>query len=323
MNNQKIQNKNPFITIFTNLLLFLTICIGIFTFDIHSLGGQQVVIGAPNIVRNLLLPNHVLVILTVVLSSFVLSQDNYASRANQIIFNNRFLAWLGKMSFSIFVWHQIVIAFYRYSFTSKITVLSLVLYLLFIVFLSWITYSFIEQKISITSKTTWITLIADVVVCIVAGLIFHNAGVVRDVPEIDAYVHNAQRGMHIAYCDRIYKYDKDFPVNGKPNVLVIGNSFARDMCNIILESAISDKINLSYIYKLKESYISRIAKADKILIFMSKEKVPDYLWNSVRENVQVWGIGTKSFGVSNGAIYWNRNKPWYFDQTVPILVSLN
>ena len=36
------------------------------------------------------------------------------------------------------------------------------------------------------------------------------------------------------------------------------------------------------------------------------------------ENVEIWGISTKSFGISNGAIYWNHNKSWYFDQTVPV-----
>ena len=43
--------------------------------------------------------------------------------------------------------------------------------------------------------------------------------------------------MHAEYVDRIYEYDVDFPEeNGKINVMLIGNSFARDFGNILLES---------------------------------------------------------------------------------------
>ena len=318
MNLKRLNYDNAIVSTITNLLLVLTICISLFTFDIHDIGGVQIVIGASNTPRGLLLPNNVLVILTVLLSCLVIAQNNDASPINHFLFKDNTLAFVGKMSFSIFVWHQIVIAFYRYSFSSRITILSLLCYLLFVFVLSWITYYFVEQKIKPSNKAFIITLASDVVVSLIAGLIYLNAGVVRDVPEIDAYVHNAKRGMHIAYCDRIYSYNQDFPKNDKPNVLVIGNSFSRDMANVILESKIKDSINLSYINELKPSYSERIAKADKIFIFGSKKKIPEYLWSNLKEGVEVWGISTKSFGVSNGAIYYNHNKPWYFDQTVSV-----
>ena len=320
VNAKRLNYKNHIISTLTNLLLVVTICIGLFTFDINHIGGVQIVIGAENNQgTGLLLPNNILVVLTVLLSCLVIAQDNDVSPINRFVFKDSTLAFVGKMSFSIFVWHQIVIAFYRYSFSSRITILSLLCYLLFVFVLSWITYYFVEQKIKPSNKAFIITLASDLVVSLIAGLIYLNAGVVRDVPEIDAYVHNAKRGMHIAYCDRIYSYDQDFPKNDKPNVLVIGNSFSRDMGNVILESAIKDSINFSYIYKLNPSYKERIAQADKIFVFGSKNKVPEYLWENLKnENVEVWGISTKSFGVSNGAIYWNHNKSWYFDQTVPV-----
>lgn len=319
MNSQRLKYNNPIISTLINLLLILTICIGVFTFDINHLGSEQVVVGASdNQSSELLLPNNVLVVLTVLLSSLVIVQNNEASPINRLLFNDNVLSFVGKMSFSIFVWHQIIIAFYRYSFSSDITFISLLCYLVFVFVLSYLTFRFIEQKINITNTSLIITLVSDGIVCVLAGLIYLNAGVVRDVPEIDAYVHNAKRGMHIAYCDRIYGFDLDFPNNDKPNVLVIGTSFARDMANIILESSINDSINLSYIYKLNESYIDRIKNANKIFIFSSKTNVPDYLWNNIGEGVEVWGISTKSFGISNGAIYWNHNKPWYFEQTVPV-----
>ena len=319
VNLKRLNYNNAIITTIINILLILTICISLFTFDVHDFGGVQTVVGASNNPRELLLPNNVLVILTVILSCLVISQKNEVSPINRLLFKDNTLAFIGKMSFSIFVWHQIIIAFYRYSFSSRITVLSLLCYLTFVFVLSWVTYNFVEQKIKPSNKAFIITLASDVVVCLIAGLIYLNAGVVRDVPEIDAYVHNAKRGMHIAYCDRIYSYNQDFPKNNKPNVLVIGNSFSRDMGNVILESTIKDSINFSYISQINPSYTERISQADTIFIFGPKSKVPEYIWENLKnENVEVWGISTKSFGVSNGAIYWNHNESWYFDQTVPV-----
>lgn len=319
VNLKRLNYNNAIVSTLTNILLVLAICISLFTFDVHNIGGVQTVIGATNTPRPLLLPNNVLVILTVILSCLVVAQNNDASPVNRFLFKDNTLAFVGKMSFSIFVWHQIVIAFYRYSFSSEITIVTLLVYFAAVLALSYVTYKLVEQKIKPTNKALIGFVIGDVVVSVVAGLIYINAGVVRDVPEIDAYVNNAQRGMHIAYCDRIYSYDQDFPNNDKPNVLVIGNSFSRDMGNVILESTIKDSINFSYIYKPNPSYSERIAQADKIFIFGSKTNVPEYLWENLKnENVEVWGISTKSFGISNGAIYWNHNKPWYFDQTVPV-----
>ena len=60
---------------------------------------------------------------------------------------------------------------------------------------------------------------------------------VRDIPELDIDKNNVHRNMHAEYVDRIYEYDVDFPEeNGKINVMLIGNSFARDFGNILLES---------------------------------------------------------------------------------------
>lgn len=318
VNLKRLNYNNIIVSTLTNILFVLTICISLFTFDVHNIGGVQTVIGASNTPRPLLLPNNVLVILTVILSCIVIAQNNDVSPINRFLFKDKTLAFVGKMSFSIFVWHQIIIAFYRYSFSSEINIVTLLVYFTVVLGLSYVTYLLVEQKIKPTNKTLIGFLSGDVVVTVLTGLIYLNAGVVRDVPEIDAYVNNAQRGMHIAYCDRIYSYNVDFPMNDKPNLLVIGNSFSRDMANVILESNIKDSINLSYINELKPSYTERIAKADKIFIFGSKKKVPEYLWSNLKKGVEVWGISTKSFGVSNGAIYYNHNKPWYFDQTVPV-----
>ena len=169
-------------------------------------------------------------------------------------------------------------------------------------------------------STRIVTLLAFILINGAAFALYMHAGVVRDVPELNVYMNNVHRNMHAEYVDRIYSYDKDFPTseNGKMNILVIGNSFARDWGNVLLESEMAEKINLSYIYQMSEKYIERIKHADYVFIFDWKHNVPYYVWENVKPNTEIWGIGTKNFGESNGIIYKNRFRPDYFQQTMEI-----
>ena len=57
------------------------------------------------------------------------------------------LIYLGKRSYSLFLWHQVVLAFYRYYFSSKITVPFLIGYFVVIILLSHVTYLLVEKKV--------------------------------------------------------------------------------------------------------------------------------------------------------------------------------
>ena len=46
--------------------------------------------------------------------------------------------------------------------------------------------------------------------------------------------------------------------------------------------------------------------------------MPPSFWKNVRPDTEVWGIGTKEYGQSNGSIYMNRFKDNYFNQTAVI-----
>ena len=157
--------------------------------------------------------------------------------------------------------------------------------------------------------------------------LYMHAGVVRDVPELNVYMDRAHRNMHEKYVDRIFTYNKDFPMGSeRKNVLVIGNSFGRDLANVLLESHVADSINLSYIRHLSEKYISRINQADYLFFFGWKHDVPNYVWNNLKPGSEIYGYGTKSFGMSNGIIYRNRHRSDYFLQTSrinPNFIMLN
>lgn len=291
-------------------LLLITLCVGIFTFDISKIGVETIVIGeSQTSSSSLLLSNTVLVLLIVVFTVVVLLLSDESDCFN----NNNLLCLIGKRSYSIFVWHQVLLALYRYSISAKITIIFVIGCIIAIALISEISYRVVEQKVKDTKRTIVITVISAVLVCGISGLIFLKAGVVRDVPELGITTANVHRNMHAEYCDRVYKYDTDFSDNGKTNILVIGNSFARDFGNIILESEYD--VNLSYIYTLNETYIDRIKQADRVFIFSDKNNVPNYVWENC---TCVYGIGTKNFGSNNGNIYSHRFFKNYYSQSISL-----
>lgn len=309
--------NNGFLSGINFLILLLVIFVGIFYFGEQKT--YNIFNGAVEY-RNSYIPQNILLLLTIILTCFFVVSDNMKSRLVSMLVSTKFICLIGIMSYSIFIWHQPFLAFYRYFITNNITILFVLIFLCVVLGLSYITYRFVEQKVKVEMRTRIATILALVLINGLAFAIYMHAGVVRDVPELYVQMNNVHRNMHAEYVDRIYQYDNDFPTenNGKINVLIIGNSFARDWGNILLESKMSDKINISYIYSISEKYINRIKQADYIFIHESKYKVPYYVWENVRPNVDVWGIGTKNFGESNGIIYKNRHKSDYFSQTIKI-----
>lgn len=231
--------------------------------DYNFLGCMPIIIGdIQNTTSGLLFPREVLLLCTVILTALCVANDNKRVCCTS-------LSYLGKMSFSIFVWHQIIIAFYRYFVTNEISLVFIIAYLSVVACVSFISYKLIECRIPNNDKTVIICFVLALFTTSVSAYIYMRAGVVRNVPELNITTTNAHRGMHGEYCDRIYQLDREFEdsCKSKVNVLVIGNSYARDMANVILESPYKDSVFISYIFGINEKYIPRIKKADAIFYF--------------------------------------------------------
>lgn len=237
---------------------------------------------------------------------------------------NSIISYFGMISYSLFIWHQVILAFIRYTYSVSFSFIEYLVIIGFILLSSIISYEFIEKKIKkIPNKMLSILLIG---LCILSTsfslLIYINSGVVRDVPELEISKSNIHRHMHSEYNDRAYKYDKDFDDNGKIKVLVLGNSYGRDWVNILLESDYKDKINISYIYQKDindDNYsVEKLNSADYIFYAISSNdfiNLPGYLIESFEKN-KVYIVGNKRFGDSNGIIYSKRFTKHYYDQTV-------
>lgn len=235
------------------------------------------------------------------------------------------LPWLGKMSLSLFVWHQVILAFIRYGFIEKFNWSDLSVYLISTLVISFLSYKLIEQ---IKARHRYIKvaiLIIFLFTTSFAFLIYHHAGVVRDVPELGITTDNPYNNRNTEYIDQIYELDKPFTTN-RLHVLVVGNSFARDFACILKEYDTNESLELSYASDFRNTDDVVLKNTDYMFVFGPKHKIPDEIFSKIKPICKIYGIGTKSYGKNFGIFYAKRNSPNYFNQTIdshPIVDSLN
>jgi peptidoglycan/LPS O-acetylase OafA/YrhL len=277
-----------------------------------------------------ILPSNIKLVLVVVISCVLVLSKNILENS---ITGNQYLAKIGEASYSIFLWHQVLLAYYRYTISSHFTFVSYGVFIIAVALLSWLTYGLIEQKISgwlkhKESKLIFYTIVIAVFLALNSSCayIYLHAGVVRDVPELYIDKKDIHRGLHSEYNDKIYQLDKPFETE-KEHWLIIGNSFGRDFTNVILESPIADKVEVSYIFEGKHVdpvYSDRYATADKVFFStkgVTKDKVSEVETLCVANGLspdQLVVVGEKNFGENNGQFYINRNKPYYFEQRTKV-----
>ena len=141
-----------------------------------------------------IMPAIIRLVAVVGLSCVVLcSQDVLENKVT----GNTNLAKIGAASYSIFIWHQIILAFYRYTITSKFTIGSYAILLVGTALMSWLSYKFIEQGTTKALKTKLgktilytSTAVVFIALSAFAGLIYMRAGVVRDIPELNITIQN-------------------------------------------------------------------------------------------------------------------------------------
>ena len=297
--------------------LFLMIFYGAFTIGERAMPYNLV--GGTNTIRESFLPREVMVILTVSFALMSCFQSHIDNRLTAFARKSKILAPIGRMSLSIFLWHQPLFAFYRYFFADEISPSILVFLIGLALLLSVFTYYIIERRITINKTSRVCLILSFLIVNAFALWIYQKGGIVRDIPELDIREGETDPMVFEHYTDRIYQYDHEFSQdNSKKKILVIGNSFARDFANILLESPLKDSIQLSYHYGIEDCPLSRIHQSDRIYFFGWKHEVPKVVWQNLRVGSEIWGIGTKNHGTSNGLFYKKRHCPDYFAQRTTI-----
>lgn len=297
--------------------LFLMIFFGAFTIGERAMPYN--LIGGTNTIRESFFPREMMVLLTVLFAVLSCFHDCSENRWTIISRQSKIIAPLGRMSLSAFLWHQPLFAFYRYFFADELSPAVLCCLIGIALLLSVFTYHLIEKRITINKISRICLIFSFIIVNAFALWVYQKGGIVRDIPELDIQEGVTDPKIFERYTDRIYQYDHEFSHdNSKKKILVIGNSFARDFANILLESPLRDRIQLSYHYAFVDCPISRVRQCDRIYFFGWKHDVPDVVWKNLKQGADVWGIGTKNHGTSNGLFYKFRYYDDYFSQRTTI-----
>ncbi len=265
--------------------------------------------------------------LVVLLTLALLITHSEKKMLTSLFLENKVMVFFGKISFSIYMWHQLLLAFSRYSLFQEFDTQHVVAIFTITVLLSYLTYKFIEQpfrkKDQVSTKTVLIVLlVANVISTAGAFYVYSKGGVLKDFPSLDLYKNNSVATTHSAYNDRIYAMNKDFDNNEKINVAIVGNSFGRDWANVLLESEYGNKINISYMNpglskNTKEKIIQRVTDAD--IVFwstLSQEQLETYEL-SAENTSKIHCVGTKRFG-ANAGIFYNFHGDGFCEQRTPL-----
>ncbi len=259
--------------------------------------------------------NHnILLLLTVLITCGILMTANEESKLSRFILENKVAVFLGKISFSMYMWHQVLLAFGRYVFFEQISIQGYILIMTLTIVLSVFTYYAIEQPFRHKMKTRTVMAILIPAFFIITGasaFIYLEAGIIRDIPELEISKYKTTKNIQAKYSDRIYAFDNNFKSSDKIKILNIGNSYARDWANVLLESKFAENIEVSHAGALTRSYLlGRAKEADYIFVTATeKEKV---LKSGINIS-KVWCVGTKNFGYSMG-IFYNHKKEGYCQQ---------
>lgn len=170
------------------------------------------------------------------------------------------LVFIGLISYSLYLWHQPVFAFARVASLVPVPSGHMGILTALCILLSWLTWKYVEQpfrdrkKISIKSFTAGTAALSALLVA--GGLYLH---VKEGLPERTFPNISEQGDVYISYNERINAYARDdFAPGARDRILVIGDSYGRDVANVLLEIGAVDVKDLAYVHISPGDYTSGV-----------------------------------------------------------------
>ncbi len=264
------------------------------------------------------IPKNYAIIATVTLTLSLLISSNENNKLSSLILQNRISISIGVISFSLYMWHQVILAYSRYIFFQKPEKEHILIITLIIITISIASYQLIEKPFRNRNKLKTNTAIKTLaflffLTTVPSLYIYWNGGIIRDVPELDIKKENSSRNIHAKYNSEIFTFNKNFEKNTKKTkILIIGNSFARDWANVLLESKYKEDIEISYTNDPLNSSDFKLRSKSSDIIFYSTANKSDV--NKLKlDYSKIFIVGTKNFGINNGYFY-NYSGEGYFKQ---------
>ena len=238
--------------------------------------------------------------------------------AGRLLSSRPFVA-IGLISYSAYLFHQPVFAFFRLASLEEPSRALIAALLVPIFLLAWLSWRFVEQPCRdrgrVPTRTLLMGTAAAAAVVLAAGLTFHfTSGFYRNWPELSDGTQSGQ------YANIAYNMAPDrfravrLPATGdRVRVLVIGNSFGRDFINMALETGRMGNHRIAFMVTtdcapLSAAMIEQARRAD--FIVLASRFQPGQVRCIAKRVARLRGetsarvivIGRKSFGYYNNAV---------------------
>lgn len=233
---------------------------------------------------------------------------------------SRLMVLIGLMSYSIYLWHQPIFAFTRACSVERPALFIFALLVPAILFLSYLSWRFIETPFRNRRRTTRRFVLSLFLVfgilLVSAGLYLNSSyGLLSRVygPNVTAADMDKR-----TYNERVFTYEKDkFSQDSRTKILIVGDSFARDFVNITLEGRGGARDSeIIYQNGLSECLESRnddqngglFVSAD-VIVFARRSAdyencAPEAFRFAAEHDKQIYYVGPKEFGYNLNWLIW-------------------
>lgn len=228
------------------------------------------------------------------------------------------LFFIGTISYSVYLFHMPILAMLRLATNGNPSVIMQLFFVSLSIPLAYLTWRHIEMpfkdKNIFSNRRFYSSISIASGLLLTFGFILHKSYGLQDLFPEYSYGNNPQ-----VYADMPYRLQREtFPLGAnKENLLIIGNSFARDFINMMDEFGSLDNYDAVYITSVNnvELFTSLLDQAD-VVVSVSSAGIasrlnPDELkaesnkmYDFLSENFKgkFYRIGTKNFGLNNNFV---------------------
>jgi peptidoglycan/LPS O-acetylase OafA/YrhL len=237
----------------------------------------------------------------------------YANKQTLVakLLSTKILVGIGLISYSAYLWHQPLFVFSKIYFQVEPSYIFKLLLIIITGIFAAFTWRFVEQpfrdKKLISSRVAISLMVIIAALLLLFGYSAHKShGFMSRVFDENTISND----MYISYNQRSFEFKKDkYGDEGLPNVLVVGNSFGRDVVNILRETyKVESTVNLIYRDDFNDCSIAEsdlglniFSNADLILFASNYSLETDSCINDLitmagRLDIKILFIGKKHFG---------------------------
>jgi peptidoglycan/LPS O-acetylase OafA/YrhL len=265
----------------------------------------------------LLVRNQAAVVAIPVIGTCLIIRFSNIGNATGKLLSLKPLTFIGLISYSVYLWHQPILAFLRLSSTHKPYHLEVLAYSLLSLPLGYLSWRYVENvfrnKAIVPARLFYAIVGIGIGLNLIIGYTLNRTYGFQHLAPQFAYGANPQM-----YVDQTRMLSSSsFSHSGKFRTLVVGNSFARDYINMMRETGHLDSMDVVYAegncVQRKSSEFDALLAVSDLVVFSeswgSGGKVPVngdiaemyscYQYLRRRSPGRVVVLGTKNFGWNN------------------------